>query len=291
MPVINFHVHPTSYLTKIRLDLTNVGVGAAVLLPVDIRPQHLLDYSIASRYRLSMSEFRFLTKYMNDLIKGWPEHMLDNWKLYHEVFAERDFFIPFFSIDPGLGVRYVEEKILEQRSLGLKGLFLSPPLQLFEPDDPGFEVLLDYAEKDGMVVVLHVPIVQDPLADFSRRLMEWTLKAIVDRDIRFVISGVGTDPARISQWFEQVAKFLRRFDDAYVDTADFNCALFNGSGYRLVNQLGIERFLFGSRYPCRSLEWLRNEIRCVTSSGLSQVEVEYVLEGNARELLGYIYSM
>jgi predicted TIM-barrel fold metal-dependent hydrolase len=285
MRIINFHVHPTSQLQRIRRDLASLGIGNAVLLPVDMKPPPLLDYSLVSGYGLSMDEFKFLIKYMGEIVKGWPEHMVDNWKLQREISRESlgDFFIPFSSIDPGMGPRYIEEKIEELHQLGSRGIFLSPALQLFDPGGQGFSRLIDHAEGMGLVIVLHIPLLEEPLAEFSRKLIEDSMRILHGRRIRLVISGVGTDPARADSWLSRISKHLRRIDEAFVDTADLACALL--SNRRALNQLGAERLIFGSRYPCRSLEWLRSEIRCIASSGLEDVDVEMILRNNALDLL------
>ncbi|WP_243679343.1 hypothetical protein [Vulcanisaeta distributa] len=129
---IDFHVHPAAELKLLRNKLHGAGAVASALYPIDIDPT--LSLTLNGLYRLARDlgmyvDVKSVIREVYDLISKWPEYMIDNMKLWYEVFKEgvSDFFIPFSSINPSFGSKYVKQKIREMEHLGLRGRICLPP--------------------------------------------------------------------------------------------------------------------------------------------------------------------
>ncbi len=293
---IDFHVHPAAELRRLRDRLRNAGAVASTLYPIDIDPT--LGLTLNDLYRLARDlgmyvDAKSVVREVYDLISKWPEYMIDNMKLWYEVFKEgvSDFFIPFSSINPSFGSKYVKQKIRELEHLGLRGVFVSPTLQFFNPaTSQAFRQLMEYAEKNNVLVVMHLgmPSVVDERV--ITHVMPKNLISVLDEFRPYiVINGLGTPPERLSLWVREVLRVMRRYDNAYLSTPGINCYLFSHESARpIINTLGPDRIIFGSGYPYRRFRDLVNDVKCVEGSdGIGDVDKEIIMMGNAIELFKY----
>ncbi|ADY01584.1 Amidohydro_2 domain containing protein [Vulcanisaeta moutnovskia 768-28] len=293
---IDFHVHPAAELIRLRNKLHNAGAVASALYPIDIDPT--LSLTLHGLYRLARDlgmyvDVKSVVREIYDLISRWPEYMIDNMKLWYEIFKEgvSDFFIPFSSINPSFGGRYVKQKIREMEHLGLRGVFVSPTLQFFNPaTSPAFKQLMEYAEKNNVLVIMHLGMPRDVDERVVTHIMPKNLMEILEEYRPYmVISGLGTSPDRFNLWVREVLRVMRKYDNTYLSTPGINCYLFNDESARpVLNTLGPERILFGSGYPYRRFRDLMSDVKCIEGSdGISNVDKEVIMMNNAIDLFKY----
>ncbi|MGC8542847.1 MAG: amidohydrolase family protein [Vulcanisaeta sp.] len=293
---IDFHVHPAAELRQLRNRLHNAGAIASVLYPIDVDPT--LSLTLSGLFRLARDlgmyvDVKSVMREIYELISKWPEYMIDNMKLWYEVFKEgvSDFFIPFSSINPSFGSKYVKQKIREMEHLGLRGVFVSPTLQFFNPaKSPAFKQLLEYSEKNNVLVVMHLGMPKDVDERIITHVMPSNLvEALEEFRPYIVITGLGTPIERINLWVREVVRVLRRFDNTYLSTPNINCYLFNNESARsIINSVGPDRLIFGSGYPYRRYRDLLSDLKCI-EGGLSMgvIDREKVLIDNAVDLFKY----
>lgn len=199
---IDFHVHPAAELRRLRDRLHGAGAIASTLYPIDIDPT--LSLTLNGLYKLARDlgmyvDVKSVIREVYDLISKWPEYMIDHMKLWYEVFKEgvSDFFIPFSSINPSFGGKYVRQKIKEMEHLGLRGVFVSPPtLQFFNPaTSPAFKQLMEYAEKNNVLIVMHLGMPKDVDERIITHVMPKNLAEVLNEYRPYmVINGLGTHP-------------------------------------------------------------------------------------------------
>jgi len=291
---IDFHAHPAAELRRLRNRLQSAGAVASVLYPIDVDPT--LSLTLSGLFRLARDlgvtvDVKSIVREVYELINKWPEYMIDHMKLWYEVFKEgvSEFFIPFSSINPSFGSKYVKQKIWEMEHLSLRGVFVSPTLQFFDPArSPAFKALMEYSEKNEVLVVIHLGMPREVNERLITHVVPGKLSEVLDEyrpDV--VVSGLGTPPERVGVWVREVARLMRRYDNVYLTTPDLNCYLFStDSGRSLINSLGADRVLFGSGYPYRRYSDLIMNVKCVGGSvNIDNGDKDYVMMENAINLL------
>lgn len=293
---IDFHVHPGAELWVLRERLHRVGAVASVLYPIDVDPT--LSLTLNGLYRLGRDlgmyvDVKSVVREVYDLVNKWPEYMIDNMKLWYEVFKEgvSDFFIPFSSINPSFGSKYVKQKIKELEHLGLRGVFVSPTLQFFNPaTSPAFKQLMEYAEKNNVLIVMHLGMPKDVDERIITHVMPKNLAEVLEEYRPYmVINGLGTPPERFSLWVREVLRVMRKYDNTYLSTPGINCYLFNDESAKpILNTLGPDRILFGSGYPYRRFRDVLGDVKCVDGSDeVDNIDKEMIMMNNAIELFKY----
>lgn len=294
--VIDFHVCPSIDLSIIKDRLSSVGVSKVVLQPIDALPLfHILpnNYNLLKEL-VSEDEYGALlwSKFVIKLTSMWSSAMYDNMKLWYEATNhDRNFFIPFASINPALGIKYVAEKLNELSSLDVRGLVVSPTLQLFNPlETKAFRSILEYVEGKNMLLVMHLDPCPYSVSTCFKGLMPSALIDILERySINLVLSALGISESMAYPWLESVSRLVRRYDRIYVETSGISCILFNTQmGKRFLKSIGAERILFGGGYPYLRLRQVIKGISCVERSGLPRHDIEAVLHDNAAYLLRII---
>ncbi|WP_069807646.1 amidohydrolase family protein [Vulcanisaeta thermophila] len=295
---IDFHTHPAvGDLRALRYRLQKMGAGAAILHPIDIDP--LLNLSmnellrLSNKLRLSIISVKTILNEIRKLINDWPDMMIDGMKLWYSIFSQSvsDFFIPFMSINPSFGVRYVKQKLWELEHLGMRGIFISPVLQFIDPlGNEAFRLILDYSERNNILIAMHLGLPSIMDGNEYKRLLDIVLDELsnVLDEYRpdIVITGLGLTPDIVQVWLQRITKLMRRFDNLYLSTTDINCYLFNNSGLK-VSSLGVDRLMFGSGYPYRRFKDVSYELKCVVEGALDDHERESILIDNTLELLKY----
>lgn len=297
MEFIDFHTHPAmDDLKTLRDKLQGLGALAAILHPIDIDPTlnlSLKELMMLSN-KLNINNTKIVLYEITKLIDGWPDIMLDPMKLWYEVFRQSvsDFFIPFMSINPSFGTKYVKQKLWETDHLSLRGIFVSPVLQFFDPaDNKAFHMILEYSEKNNILLTLHLglpPIIEGNSYKGLLRIALQKLDYILDEyrpDI--VISGLGITPDISEVWFKEVNRLMKKFDNIYLTTADINCYAFNDNSVARIKDLGIDRIIFSSGYPYRRARDLMQGVKCISESSLSSNDRDAIFLYNALDLLKY----
>jgi hypothetical protein len=182
-----------------------------------------------------------------------------------------------------MSVNYVRDKLREINEVGAGGIFLSPMLQLFDPaNTPGFDLVMEYSERNDLIVAIHMGLRPEVLGEFSSKIMPRSLGSILEKyNVDLVITGAEVSPEYLPTWVNDALRLMNKYDNVYLVTTDINCYLFK---LGKVRSIGIERFIFGSRFPCRGITNLNREMLCIEGR-LTRTEKEGVLVENARELL------
>jgi len=293
---IDFHAHPAAGLWRLRNRLQSAGAVASVLYPIDVDPT--LSLTLSGLFRLARDlgmvvDAKSVVREVYDLVSKWPEYMIDPMKLWYEVFKEgtSEFFIPFSSINPSFGSRYVKQKIWEMGHLGLRGVFVSPVLQFFNPaKSPAFRELMEYSEKNEVLVIIHIGMPREIDEKLITHALPNHLSEVLEEyRPNIVVSGLGTSPERVSLWVREVARVMRKYDNVYLVTPDINCYLFNNDSARsIINSLGADRMIFGSGYPYRRYRDLVASIKCVEgSTNIRDNDKDEIMIENALDLLRF----
>ncbi|MFB6470352.1 MAG: amidohydrolase family protein [Vulcanisaeta sp. AZ3] len=291
---IDFHVHPGAELHKLRSKLEGVGAVASVLYPIDV--DTTLSLTLNNLFKIAKDLGKSVNvgltiREINNLISKWPEYMIDNMKLWYEVFKEGtgDFFIPFSSINPSFGIKYVKQKIWELNHLGLRGVFVSPILQFFNPArSQAFIELMEYSERNNILMIMHLGMPDDLDDILITHIIPNNLAEILaEFRPNIVISGLGTSQSRLGLWIRNVVRVMKKYDNVYLTTPDINCYLFNNeSGWSIINSIGTDRILFGSGYPYRRYRDLLSDVKCVEGSeAIHSIDKEKIMFYNAIDLL------
>ena len=156
---------------------------------------------------------------------------------------------------------------------GFKGIKIHPDMQRFQLDSPASMDM--FAEIAGRLPVLvHTG---DHRYDYSGpRRMKRVLDAFPD--LICICAHFGG----WSEWDEAV-ELLADCKNAYVDTSSSLYALAPEKARGMIKKYTPRRVLFGTDYPM----WIpASELNAVSALGLKESELEMILGGNARELLG-----
>jgi hypothetical protein len=157
-------------------------------------------------------------------------------------------------------------------------------------DDPAWEKILAWAADEKMPVNLHVPepagrdypgYVAAPLRDYQRL-------ARAHPKVTFIFAHWGG----LLPLFALNPAVRRDLRNVYFDTAA-SPLLYDSRVYRMVADLvGADRILFGTDYPLRVFPRVqrapdfKRPLAEAHGAGLSRAELQKVLGGNARRLLG-----
>ncbi|WP_243671464.1 hypothetical protein [Vulcanisaeta sp. JCM 16161] len=193
--IIDFHACPSVDLSLIKNRLSLMKVTRVVLQPIDALPLfHVLPNDF---FRKLSSEDPYSallwSKFILRLTSMWSPRMYDNVKLWHEASHYGDFFISLASINPSLGIKYVYEKLNELEGLNVRGIVVSPTLQLFDPvSTRAFRAVLEYVEKNDMLLIMHLDPCPYNVNVCFKSLMPDILNEILERySINLVLSALG----------------------------------------------------------------------------------------------------
>ncbi len=196
-----------------------------------------------------------------------------------------DRFIGFASVDPH-NPRAAEQLEHDVKTLGLRGLKLSPSLQEFRANDRAKAYpIYEAATALGIPVLVHCGMTWAPRSK-SASPMDMEDVAFDFPKLNLVIAHFGWP------WVHETAMLLLKYENLF---ADLSCLYFDAPwefmrgifGGRLPLTL-IERSLrtkivFGSDYPRVEI---KNMVRAVKELGLSDGALEMIFNKNARYLLG-----
>jgi predicted TIM-barrel fold metal-dependent hydrolase len=184
--------------------------------------------------------------------------------------------IGFMSLDPT--VPGWEREMLEGREgLGLCGIKLLPMYAGFSPDDERLGPLWEYAEREGLPVLLHMGttfIAQAPLAYTLPRLIESV--ALRHPSVRLVL-------AHLAHPYEaECVVTIRKHANVYADLSALHYRpwqLYNS--LMLVQEYGVwDKVLFGTDFPFTtvndSVEGLRGLNRMLEGTALPRLDSESI---------------
>lgn len=178
-------------------------------------------------------------------------------------------YIPGIHIHPG----YIDESIAEMRraaKLGVKLIGeLVPSYFAWESDyaSDAFSILLDEAERLGMVVNVHTMSTAE-------------MDGMVERHPNLVI--VGAHPNEYNVLMHHIER-AKKHDNYYIDLSGTGITRY-GALRRLIDAVGADRLIFGTDFPtCNPAMWVGALLhdRLITDT-----EREKILSLNAKRLLG-----
>lgn len=193
---------------------------------------------------------------------------------------QNDRIIPFGTVHPDAANALDELDYI--KSLGFKGVKMHPAFQRFMIDDPKAYPIYQKISDLGLVLLLHAGF--DPVdLDVIWAPPKHSAKVIRDfPELKLVLAHGGG----CAQW-DDVEKYLVG-SDVYFDLAILDGNIDDGQLFRIIQNHGPDRILFGSDCPWHSPE---QELAMLDRLELHHYEKEQILHGNAESLLGIEYRV
>ncbi len=182
--------------------------------------------------------------------------------------AERleGFYIPGFHINPA----FLEESINEIDFMKEQGVRLIgelvPYFMEMDYENPNMKPIIEYATQKNMIFNLHT---MDDAA------MEKIMAA--DKNATMICAHPGE-----GEQFEAHIRRMKKYENCYIDISGTGINR-HGVVRRLIDEVGVERILYGSDYPVCNPACLLGGV--VLDGLLTEREKEYILFKNAKRLL------
>lgn len=303
--IIDIHVHPFVQETEILDEIKKANVDYAVLLGVDANPSDVEKPEIKSRLNQrhleSLLNFRTsrsmyiedeIKRFFQELINYYPELKSSNQEIADLVKRNPDRFIGFGSVNPNKDEYYVESKLKEISTLGLKGIKMLPTLQLFSPiENKNFEKICEYCEKNKKVLLYHTGCDPGPweIPELSEDANPKYLRPILESySPVIVLAHTGSYSAREPGiWFEEALALGKNFHNVYFDSAAVSSFIYSEKILkRIREEVGLDRLLYGSDYPVVWGSNMAYEVNVVrTCECLSEDEKKKILGLNTARIL------
>jgi hypothetical protein len=285
--------------------MKKANVDYAVLLGVDANPSDVEKPEIKSRLRqrhleslltfrtsLSMPIEDEIKRFFQELINYYPELKSSNQEIADLVKRNSDRFIGFGSVNPNKDEYYVESKLKEISTLGLKGIKMLPTLQLFSPiENKNFEKICEYCEKNEKVLLYHTGCDPGPweIPELSEDANPKYLRPILESySPVIVLAHTGSYSARNPGiWFEEALALGKNFHNVYFDSAAVSSFIYSEKILKKIREeVGLDRLLYGSDYPVVWESNMAYEVNVIRTCGyLSEDEKKKILGLNAARIL------
>lgn len=229
------------------------------------------------------------------VLLGWYWEWQETCVWHNAVMAEwlrasPDRFSAFACVQP-LGGAAALEDLRRARGMGFSGIGeVFPAAQGFAMDNPAWEKVLEWTAAEKMPVNIHVPEVEgrDYPGYVAASLRDYQRLARTHPKVNFIFAHWGG----LLPLMTPSAEARAHLRNVYYDSAA-SPLLYDPAVYRhVVDVVGAERILFGSDYPLRVFPREQKEpdftrpLAEAQKSGLTKKELELVLGGTARKLLG-----
>lgn len=277
--IIDFHVHPLfdyiieeeGILKKVRdifylrttpepvetlfAQMEIAGIDKAVLLPIDCETTYGCKFPS--------------NEATSSLVDKYP-----------------DKFVGFASVDPH---KEDVNDVLDEavKSLGLKGVKLSPPLQRFSPSDKKTFPIYDKAEELRVPIVFHCGMFWQKFEKISvAKPLLFEDVALSHPDLRIVLTHFGFP------WVWEAAMLAMKYPNIYVDLANvytttpyehLELVLMKILGKRVVESCLEKKILFGSCFPRIETDKM---VRALKKLPLEEKTLNRIFSENARKILG-----
>ena len=302
---IDIHVHPFFHETKILNEMKRAGVNYAVLLAVDVDPLDVEKPEIKNKLRkrhlksaLGFRTLRFtsiedeIKRFFQELINYYPEIKSSNQEIANLVKRNPNKFIGFGSVNPNKDENYVETKLKEINTLGLKGIKMLPTLQLFSPiENKNFEKICEYCEKNRKVLLYHTGCDPGPweIPELSEDANPKYLKPILESyNPVIVLAHTGSYSAyNPGIWFDEALELGKNFDNVYFDSSAVSSFIYSEKNLKKMREeVGLDRLLYGSDFPVVWGSNMKYEVDVIKSCKyLTEDEKENILSLNAAKIL------
>lgn len=302
--IIDIHVHPFLHESKILEEMKRASVDCAVLLAVDVDPLDVEKPEIKSKLqkRHMKSSFGFnalrsapiedeIKRFYQGLISYYPELKSSNQEIASLVTRNPDSFIGFGSVNPNKNEDYVEAKLEEISTLGLKGVKMLPTLQLFSPiENENFEKICEYCEKNKKVLLYHTGCDPGPWEnpELSEDANPKHLKPILESyNPTIVLAHTGSYSAhKPGIWFDEAYKLGKNFDNVFFDSSAVSSFIYSEKILKRLRDIGLDRLLYGSDFPVVLGSDMKYEVNVIKKCRyLTEDEKENILGLNAARIL------
>lgn len=299
--IVDFHIHPKAPDRKFFGDLKEAGVTHGVILATDTDPADLdrpeIVENLLKVYSTTVQSLRVPAEKMLLHIRASlysPSHVT-NQDVADWVNDYPDFLIGFGSVNLSREREYVEEKIHEIKSLGLRGIKLLPYSQFFDPSsNENVEILFEYCKATDSVVLSHTGCGAGPfeILELSRNANPALWEPIVKKfpDVPLVLAHCGAYSTHIPGiWLQEALQLGKRYKNVYADLAAVDWLLDREIVVKEIRKtIGFDRILFGTDYPLPltagvSVAYLVMSLKA--NSFLTEKEKRKVLGENACRLL------
>lgn len=222
------------------------------------------------------------------------------WRVTNEYVAETvaqapDRLIGFAGVSP-LAHDAQKELAHAIETLGLKGLKLHPPIQMFDPGDPACFVVYEAMQHYGLPILFHTGSGPSQLSDRYSNPHLVDEVAVHFPDLKIIMAHAGRF------WYQETLTMMRRHPNIYID---ISANVGKATGYGLLLALlvavkevvgGVDRVLFASDYPWympkRMIDLLQQaaEASRIMPAPLQITEEDLarITDGNARRLLNLL---
>lgn len=178
-------------------------------------------------------------------------------------------FVGFYRINPHLGQKALSAAEKAVREDGMRGFKLHPQLDLFVANSALVNPVMEKARELNVPVLFHT-------GDMPYALPSQVAEvASCYPDVPVIMGHMGK-----TEIYQDAATSARRAENIFLETS--GCSprnVIQGA----INSVGAERVLFGSDWPAMSI---KGELAKIYDLNLSDDEMEKVLGGNMRRILG-----
>jgi len=284
-------------------EMGRAGVDYAVLSTVEVTPlpselKAEIRGKLKQRFESSSSRYRALTGYhsfnqVETFLASFDisQLMPSNDKVAKAVQQHPQKLIGFGSVDPNGDERYIERKLAEITTLGLRGIKLIPTFQFFNPaESKNFARICDYCQKNNLIIFYHSGCDPGPfeIPELSEDANPKYLMPVLDKyNPVMIIAHMGAysalDPGI---WLDGGLELMGRYENVHGDTAAVGHVVYSEANIERLREIGIEKTLFGSDYPTVSESTIKYEVDRVKGCPyLTEEEKAKILGLNAMRLL------
>jgi len=303
--IIDIHVHPFFHENEILNEMKQAGVDYAVLLAVDVDPLDVEKPEIKSKLRkrhltslFGPRNLRFtsiedeIKRFFQELINYYPELKSSNEEITDLVRRNPDKFIGFGSVNPNKDEDYVETKLKEISTLGLKGIKMLPTLQLFSPlENKNFERICEYCEKNKKILLYHTGCDPGPweIPELSEDANPKYLEPILESYSPVIIlAHAGSYSAyKPGIWFDEAVELGKKFENVYFDSSAVSSFVYTEKILeKISDEVGLDKLLYGSDFPVVWGSDMKYEVNVIKNCNyLTEDEKEKILGLNAAKIL------
>ncbi len=298
---IDTHVHPIRGIAtgeSLIKEMDKSGVEKAILLALDLDPEVL---SVDHKLRESIiDDFYAYSYFINpDQLLDGMKNILNAGQTSNELVAQLclkfpDRFLGFGSVNPSKNKQYVQKKLEEIESLGLRGIKLIPTLQFFFPNkNKNLKLIFKFAQKRDWTILIHcgrdpgpfeIPTLRHVKASHP---IQWT-KHIQKTKTKIILAhlgGYGEVGQGESDWLNTVLELANKNPNVYLDTSSVTYAFNDSSIVSKLRKLGFDRILFGSDTPVvHGTSMLHSKNIIINTSLLTDKEKSMILRENAKRI-------
>jgi predicted TIM-barrel fold metal-dependent hydrolase len=277
------------------------GVSRAVLLTMDIDSSDVNIPEVRSRIERNLSQgsdvhfrrwtFDDVAEMVRVLFRSVGK-IPTNREIADLVKKYPDKFIGFGSIDICKGADYVAKKLREIDDLRLSGIKVLPTGQFFNPiGDKGFEMVCEYSEKTGKVIMYHTGCDPMPFENpaVSADANPKHLDPILERyKPKIILAHMGSYSGYYPGiWLEEALSLIKKYENVYGDTSAASWVLFKEGNIKKIREtIGFDRVLFGSDRATVATSTIPHEVGVIKScEHLTEEEKAKILGLNAAKLL------